>query len=312
MSQPRPAKSAAPHAALVLVQVLFATWPVVGKIALRTVPAVALVGFRVAGACVLLLVLARVRGSFASIHRKDWPLLVISSALGLVFNQWLFVKGLSLTTAINSTLIGTAIPVATLIVGIALGTDRATWSRIVGIVLAGAGVVALIGPGRAGFSAASRVGDLLLVANSLCYGAYIAVSKDLVKRYSSLNVITWIFIVGSIAAVPAGVLSLSDVPIRSISFGVWLAIAYIIVLPTAGAYFLNAWALARVPPSTVAVYIYLQPLIVFVLAPIVLGEPVGMRAIICSVVIFSGVLVVTRRRARNISTTETHSSPLMK
>lgn len=154
----------------------------------------------------------------------------------------------------------------------------------------------LIGPGRASFSTATRAGDLLIVGNSFCYGAYIAVSKDIVRRYSALNVITWIFVIASIATVPVGVYSLSQIPVREISIGVWLAVAYIIILPTAGAYFLNAWALARVPPSTVAVYIYLQPLFAFVLAPIVLGEALSSRAIVSSLLIFAGVLVVTRRR----------------
>lgn len=293
--------TAAPHIALIVVQILFATWPIVGKIALRSVPAVALVGFRVAGATILLSSLVRWRGGLKPIQRSDWPLLIISSALGLVFNQWLFVTGLSLSTAINSTLIGTSIPIATLIVGIALGTDRATFRRILGIILSAAGVLLLIAPGHADFSRATRVGDLLLVANSLCYGAYIAVSKDLVKRYSALTVITWIFIVGCFATIPAGIYSLSQTPIREISAGVWLAVGYIIVLPTAGAYFLNVWALARVPPSTVAVYIYLQPLIAFVLAPIILGEAIGPRAIFSSLLIFAGVFVVTRRRAKTLA-----------
>ena len=280
------------------MQVLFATWPIVGKIALRSMPPIALVGFRVAGATLLLTTLARVRGQLKPIRRADWPLLVISSALGLVFNQWLFVKGLSLATAINSTLIGTSIPVATLLVGIALGTDRATWRRVLGITVSAIGVLLLVGPGQASFSSATRAGDLLIVANSLCYGAYIAVSKDLVKRYSALNVITWIFIVGCVATIPLGILSLSKIAVREIPWAVWIEVAYIVILPTAGAYFLNAWALARVPPSTVAVYIYLQPLIAFVLAPIILGETIGPRAIVSSLLIFAGVLVVTRRRIK--------------
>ena len=293
----RPSNSlAAPHLALIAVQILFATWPVVGKIALRTLPAVSLVGFRVAGAALMLLFLARASGRLRKIKRADWPLLIVSSALGLILNQWLFVTGLSLTTAINSTLISTTIPISTLLVGIILGTDRSSWRRILGILIAAAGVLFLIGRGRSEFSAATRTGDLLIVANSLCYGAYIAVSKDLVKRYNALTVITWIFIVGSIATIPAGIVSFTAVPLRSIPAGVWLAVAYVIVMPTAVAYFLNAWALARVPPSTVAVYIYLQPLFAFVLAPLVLGESLGARAILSSLMIFAGVIVVTRRR----------------
>jgi drug/metabolite transporter (DMT)-like permease len=292
--------AAAPHLALIAVQILFATWPIVGKIALRTVPAIALVGFRVAGAALTFLLLAKISGRLQTIKRADWSLLIVSSILGLILNQWLFVKGLSLTTAINSTLLSTTIPVSTLLVGVALGTDRISLRRVFGIALAAAGVLYLIGPGRAQFSSATRAGDLLIVSNSLCYGAYIAVSKDLVRRYNALTVITWIFIVGCIATIPVGVISMAQVPLRSVPLGVWLAILYVVLLPTAGAYYLNAWALARVPPSTVAVYIYLQPLFAFVLAPLVLGESLSWRAVIASVLIFFGVLVVTRRRQKPI------------
>ena len=299
---PRLKSAAAPHLALIAVQVLFATWPIVGKIALRTVPSVALVGFRVAGAALTLLILGKLSGTLQTIETGDWPLLIVSSMLGLVLNQLLFTKGLSLTTAINATLLSTTIPVFTLLVGVVLGTDRATLRRLLGIALAAAGVLYLIGPGRAQFSSATRIGDLLIVSNSLCYGAYIAVSKDLMKRYNALSVITWIFVVGCVVTVPAGAVSLAHISLGSISWRVWLAILYIIVLPTAGAYYLNGWALARVPPSTVAVYVYLQPLIAFVVAPIILGESLSVHAVVASLLIFAGVLVVTRRRLSNQAT----------
>jgi len=265
---------------------------------LRAVPAIALVGFRVAGAALTLLILARASGNLQKIRRADWSLLLASSILGLILNQWLYVKGLSLTTAINATLLSTTIPVSTLLVGVALGADRITLRRVLGIALAAAGVLYLIGPGRAQFSSATRTGDLLIVSNSLCYGAYIAVSKDLVKRYNALTVITWIFVVGCIATIPAAAISMAHISLASISWRIWLAILYVILLPTAGAYYLNAWALARVPPSTVAVYIYLQPLIAFALAPMILGEALGPSTIVASLLIFAGVVVVTRRRRR--------------
>ena len=296
--------AAAPHLALIAVQILFGTWPIVGKITLQVVPPVLLVGVRVLGAALVLLVVSRLSGRLSPIKRGDWLLLIVSSMLGLVLNQLLFVKGLSLTTAINSTLLGTTIPVATLLVGIMLQTDRASWLRVFGIILAGAGVIYLIGPDRARFSAGTRTGDLLLIANSICYGAYLAVSKSLMKRYNVITVTTWLFIVACIPTIPAGAWSAAHVSFAGISWGVWLAVLYIILLPTVGAYYLNAWALARVPPSTVAVYIYLQPLIAFALAPLILHEKLSWRVLIASVLIFAGVIVVTRGRpgvAREVS-----------
>jgi len=300
--------TAAPHLALIAVQILFGTWPIVGKIVLRAIPAVTLVGLRVAGASLALLVLSGVGGRLSAIKRADWSLLIVSSALGLILNQLLYVKGLSLTTAINSTLLSTTIPVATLLVGIVLGNDRASVWRVFGIILAGAGVIYLIGPGRAQFSSQTRAGDLLIVANSICYGAYLAVSKDLMKRYNVITVITWLFIVACVPTVPVGALTAVKLSFSSISLGVWLAILYIILLPTVGAYYLNAWALARVPPSTVAVYIYFQPLIAFMLAPLLLHETLSWRALIASVLIFAGVIVVTRGK-RTVAVQEIADHP---
>jgi len=277
---------------------MFATWPIVGKIALRAVPSAGLVSLRVAGASLAFILIGRFRGGVGRITRSDWPLLVLSGGLGVILNQWLFVKGLSLTTVINATLLGTTIPVFTLMIGMAFGTDRASLRLMMGIALAAAGVAYLIGPGRAEFSSSTRLGDLLIIANSICYGAYIAISKDLVRRYSALTVITWIFIVGCVGTAPVGAISLSHASLTSVTFGVWLAIIYIILVPTVGAYYLNAWALARVPPNTVAVYIYLQPLIAFALAPLLLGETLSRRTLIASGLIFADVIVVTRG-ARN-------------
>ena len=285
----------APHAALIAVQIMFVTWPIVGKLALQTIPSLALVGLRVTGAALSLLILTRIRGRLQRIKRDDWPLLIVSSLLGLILNQWLFVKGLSLTTAINATLLSTTIPASTFLIGMVLHTERGSWRRLLGLLIAAAGVFYLIGPGNTEFSSHTRVGDLMIVSNSLCYGAYIAVSKDLVKRYDALSVITWIFVVGCIATAPVGLFSLLHVALRTVPLGVWLEILYIVLLPTAASYFLNAWALASVPPSTVAVYIYLQPLIAFAVAPLILGETLSRHAIAASLIVFAGVMVVTRR-----------------
>ena len=138
--------TAAPHLALIAVQVMFGTWPIVGKIVLQTIPSTGLVGLRVAGASLAFIIIGRMTSGVGKIQPRDWPLLVVSSLLGLVLNQWLYVKGLSLTTAINATLLSTTIPVFTLLVGMLLRTDRATLRRMVGTALAASGVIYLIGP----------------------------------------------------------------------------------------------------------------------------------------------------------------------
>ena len=85
------------------------------------------------------------------------------------------------------------------------------------------------------------------------------------------------------------------------SVDAWLALAAIIVFPTILSYYLNAWALARVEPSIVAIYVYLQPLIGFFSAVIFLGEKLSFRPVAAMILIFIGVYLVIRRRRLNVA-----------
>lgn len=295
MSRSFPDHRITPHLALLAVQLMFGSWPIVGKLALRSISSTGLVALRVGGATIALCLLQGQLSKLRLMPWKDLGLLALCALLGVVANQLLFVNGLALTTVINATLLGTTIPVFTLLVSIFLGYDRVSLRRSLGIALAAGGVVYLVNPYQADFSAQTTLGNLLIVANSFCYGAYIAVSKDLFKRYGALNVITWIFLFGALVTVPVGAFALTNDNLQSVPAGVWLAVLYIIIVPTVGAYYLNAWALVRVAPSIVATYIYLQPLVAFGLAPLILGERLSARTLGACLLIFAGVGVVTIR-----------------
>ena len=287
-----------PHLALIAVQILFGIWPIFGKIVLRSMSSTSLVVFRITGAALLLALLQRRLTPLLRMPVKDIALLTLCSLLGVVGNQLLFVKGLSLTTVINATLLSTMIPVYALAVSVLLGYERGSLKRLVGIVVSAAGVIYLVNPAHADLNAQTTTGNLLLLANSFIYAIYIVISKDLFERYGALNVVTWIFLVGAVMTVPVGIYSFQNENFSTMGAVVWLSVAFIIIFPTVGAYYLNAYALTRVSPSTVAIYIYLQPLIAFGLAPVFLGEKWNWRTLVAALLIFGGVALVTRDNDR--------------
>jgi len=294
-SAPPKSTSLKPHGALVAVQLIFGTWPVVGKIVLRALPATGLVTFRIVGAAIAFLLIRRVTGGSGIEGKSDYARLVLYSLLGVVLNQFLFVKGLELSTVINSALLGTTIPIFTLLFSIVLGYESGSWRVAIGLLLAAGGVIYLINPAQASFSRETNIGNVILLFNSMAYGAYIAISQDMIKRYGALTVITWIFVFGSLITLPIGGYHLSKISLADVPPGVWFAMLYIIVVPTVAAYYLNAWALGRVAPSVVAIYIYLQPLIAFAVAPFFLGERLNSRTWFAAALIFAGVATVTFR-----------------
>ena len=288
-------ESVAPYLALIAVQFCFGSLPVIGKVVLRTVPAISVVGFRVGITAVLLIVIQILRKRFWLKESGDYWRLAILRLFGVTFNQLLFVTGLSLTKATNSSLLASTIPIFALAVGAIIGAEKLRPLKIVGILLAASGVLLIIDPRNASFSSDTTLGDILIVINSLSFGIYVATSKAVVTRNGAFRSMMWIFIFGAVACVPIGAWSFSTLDIGSIDTLTWLLIVHLAVVATATPYFLNAWALARVNPSTVAVFIYMQPLIGFLLAVAFLGEQLDFKFIIAALLIFAGVFLVSKK-----------------
>jgi drug/metabolite transporter (DMT)-like permease len=284
-----------PHLALVGVQIFFGSLPVIAKVVLKVIPAASLVGFRVGITALVFAAVQALRGRFWLKEKSDYWKLAVLSLFGVTFNQLLFITGLSLTKASNTSLLAVTIPIFTVLVSSAVGTERSRPIKFFGILLAAAGVILLIDPQRASFSSQTTIGDLLIVANSLSYGIYVATSKETLTRNGAFRSMMWVFIFSAIICVPLGINSMAQVDLSAVSPLICLIIVYIAVGATASPYLLNAWALARVNPSTVAVYIYLQPLIGFLLAVIFLGEPIDAKFALSATLIFVGVFLVTFR-----------------
>ncbi|HZH34480.1 MAG TPA: DMT family transporter, partial [Pyrinomonadaceae bacterium] len=224
--------SLAPHFALFAVQMMFGSFPVVGKFALQTFSSFGIVAFRVVGAALAFVFLQKLTGTLALDRKSDYLRIALFSLLGVTFNQLLFVKGLSLTTATNTALLAVTIPVFATLVSALFGFDTLTRLKMSGIVLAATGVICLVDPARASFSSATTQGDLLIVLNCLFYASYIAISKETIERNGALKSITWLFLFGSVICLPLGVAALAPLDFAAVSSQSWLAIIYLVMLPT--------------------------------------------------------------------------------
>ncbi|MEO6334766.1 MAG: DMT family transporter [Pyrinomonadaceae bacterium] len=293
-----------PIAALIAVQLCFGSLPVIGKLVLAVLPPVSLVGFRVGITALVLFGIQFYRGRIWLQNRADYLRLAGLSLFGVVFNQLLFVGGLSLTKASNASLLAVTIPIFALVVSAIVGNERLRAATVFGIVLAAIGVILLLNPSAASFSSQTTTGDAMIIVNSLSYGIYVATSKEVITRNGAFRSMMWVFIFASVVCVPLGVISLSTLDVATVASSIWLLVLYIAVGATATPYLLNAWALARCSPSMVAVFVYLQPLIGFVLAVIFLAEKIDFRFIIAALLVFAGVFLTTRKaRASDVHVT---------
>jgi drug/metabolite transporter (DMT)-like permease len=193
----------------------------------------------------------------------------------------------------NAGLVMSLIPVFTFGIAALARQERFAVTRALGIAIALAGIVPLLWTGGLSGLGAYGVGNLLMVANALCYSGFLVLTKVLTRRYPALVIAAWAYIF-SIVAVPflfSGQKFLPDPGATT----VWWSLAYILVIPTVVAYLLNLFALARVRASTVAVYVYAQPLISGLASWLVFGEQPTAAMLVSAPALFLGIWLVGRR-----------------
>jgi drug/metabolite transporter (DMT)-like permease len=281
------------HLALIAVQFLFASLPVVAKFVLPSISPPGIVFFRVTGSAVAFFLIHRTLVREPVRNRRDLAALAGLAILGVVLNQLLFLEGVKRTTAINTNIMVTTIPVFTLGIALVLGRERASWLKVGGIGLAALGAVYLIGPDRVRLDPTTAFGNALIAVNTCSYAGYLVLSKRLLERYHPVTVVTHVFIFGAIVMIPIGLVALKDVDLSLVPGRTLLGLGYIVLFSSVLAYYLSIWALRHTASSLVAMYVYLQPLITAAGAPLVLGERVTGRAAVAAAVIFGGLALAT-------------------
>ena len=284
------------HAALVLVQVCFALFPVFGRVLFEGglfspfSIAVWRIGF---GAASLLAIAFLLHGRRALPRPRDLPILLVCSILGVTANMTLYLEGLSRSTATNAGLMMCLIPVFTFAIAAAVKQEVFQLSRAFGVLVALIGAGLLVWAEEPDLAREHGLGNLLMAMNTLCYAFYLVVSRPLLVRCPAIVLIAWVFAL----AVPFAPFLARGVDLAPRApASAWWSLVFILVFPTSVAYLLNAWALARLRASTTAMYIYAQPLVTGVVSRIFLGEKLSRGTVVSGACIFAGIWLVARRR----------------
>lgn len=279
------------------MQLLFGLHPVAGAVALSKLSPSAIIGVRTLLGAPLLLLLARRWG-----QATGWPtrreLLALAGLglLGVTVNQLLFTEGLHRAGPVNAAVLVVTIPVLTLLVAIVLGRESLSLGRVVGVGLALTGAAIVTRLERFDLSSQVAVGDLMLLGNSLSYATYLVLARPLMAKLGAAWCVAWVFVFGAIGALPLTGPALLAAPWAELSWQVGLALAFILLGPTLGAYGLNAYALRTAEASVVAVYVALQPFVGAVAAWALLEAQIDARTAWAGAVIVVGVLIASRPR----------------
>ena len=232
---------------------------------------------------------------------KDLALTAAAAMIGLVTPQYTFLKGITMTTSIESSILGSLGPVFTMIFAAIFLKEPISGKKALGVGMSLAGVMILIfgsmaiGSQRTGGS--SPAGIALLLMNSLSFALYLGIFRPLIRKYSVVTFMKWMFLFCLMVALPISLGPVMAIDCSQLSPRLLGETAYLVFFATFVAYFLIPIGQQRLRPTLVSMYSYHQPVIavaISILSGIDRLSPMKVAAII---LVFTGVAVVNKSRS---------------
>lgn len=285
------------HLSMLGAEVVWGLMSPIGKDAmLHGISGFNMVSFRVVGAA-LCFWIASLFVPSEKVTRKDLLLLFFAGLQSIVFNQCCFIVGLSLTSPINSSIVTTSMPIFTLILGLLFLHEKLTLSKSLGMVCGITGALSLILGSASGSTGTGNIwGDILCLIAQLSFASYLAIYQGLVKRYSTITCMKWMFLFSSLAVLPFTASGLAALPWTDISGKTWLEVAFVVIASTFLSYLLMMRGQKSLTPTQVSVYNYVQPIVATVASTVMGLAFFGWMQALAILLIFSGVRLVALKK----------------
>ncbi|MFD1614509.1 DMT family transporter [Gelatiniphilus marinus] len=236
------------------------------------------------------------------VKSKDFLRLILCGLFGAAGNMLFFFHGINLTSPVDASIIMTVTPVIVLVFSFFILKERITKNKLIGIAIAGTGAVFLIVYGNKAAGTSSFLGNLFVFLNATCYGLYLVIAKVLMKKYHAITVISWVFLFGLMFVLPFSIQPILDVDFKMFTTSTYLAIGYVVLFTTFFAYLFNIYALNYLSPSISSSYIYLQPVVSFVMVSIYAyvllqneyAQDINLIKLISCIVVIIGVYIISK------------------
>ena len=216
-------------------------------------------------------------------------LLAVLSLVGVVGCNYLYYYAVQNTALANVAILYALGPIITTVLAGIFLKETVRQGRCLGIVLAFAGVAALITNGdiSAVFSIHFNRGDLAELGSASCLAAYTILSRRLNKTPPECAVF-WLMLIAFAATLPMA-LVLEGGPGPHISIRGILSLLYLGVLCSGLGYLLQQCSIRQIGASASAAFLNGISPITILTAALILGEHVTFNQVLCMAVVFSGL-----------------------
>lgn len=233
------------------------------------------------------------------IEKTDYKKILAAAFFGIALNMLTFFKGLSYTTPISASVMMVTTPILVLIFSSILLKEKLLLRKIIGVVVGMVGALILILYGNSQGKQAENMalGNFLVFVNAASYGLYLVLVRDVIQKYNPIIFVKWLYLFGFLLVLPFGISELLEVNWHTMPTTIYLKAGFVVLFATCVTYLFNLFALSKLKPTTVSVFIYLQPVIASIYALTVGSDHLNTIKILATLLIFTGVYLVTKQAA---------------
>ena len=200
--------------------------------------------------------------------------------------------GLSQTSPIDGSIIGTSTPLLVLLLSVAVGLEHFTKMRVYGLLLGMAGAVAIILSSNT-HEQSGILGNLLIFTSACVSAAYMVYFKRLVSKYRITTLLRWIYCSSAIIMLPIGAHDIVATDFRAMDSEIIFATLFVVIVPTYLPNLLLNYSLKFVAPTISSIYAYLQPIIAIILSVAMGLDKIRFDIVLFAIIVFVGVGMVT-------------------
>lgn len=268
------------------------------KITLQEFPPMTLAFFRFALASLFLAPFFLAETRKVKIDKKDYPKLVAIGVLIITLNIAFFFEGIKRTTVINAAVLTLIIPALSVLLGWWFLKEKIYLVNLLGIAIGFLGAIIIIGLPEIFLGESSpqmMLGNILLILASTVWVVGAVISRQMLKKYSSLVITAVAFMIGTLTFIFPSLGEYIKNPsyVSQITILGLLGLTYMTILSSISAYFLFEWGLAKLGVIKADLLQYIEPFVAAFLAIFILGEKITIPLMVGAVLIIAGVYLGT-------------------
>lgn len=210
---------------------------------------------------------------------RDWIAVALLGILFFFAFSVLFNLAYSYTTAARGALTLSTMPLTTMVVGAAFGIEKITVRKSAGVLVAVAGVFFALMLGLADAPAGAWRGELVMLTATLCMSLYNVWSRPFIARSDPLTFLTAGMGAAALCLLVWALAIHGFAAAKQFDLSQWVAVAYLGVIGSAGAFILWVFALSRTSPTKTAVTITVNPVFASIVGALAIGEGIGLNLI---------------------------------